>query len=900
MPKQKLMVSMRHYYENVKSPDPEQITKSNELGDTLNMRNHRKPVLRKVVLAVLAIWGASAYAAGLGPVRVQSGLGQPLQASVPIYGSDADEVTTSCIKTSLEQPDGTVLHAAVRAAVERNGNAIRLLLRTRQPVNEPAVTLRLTVSCGTSIERSYQILLDPVLQLPQLPAAESPARAGTAVARQSMVAPAPDGEAAGTPSRRSSRRGQASPASAAATAAPASASAASGSASSRSKARAEARAEPRPATRSVLRMSGEDIDVYKNFDSTPALKLSDSLSPPRPAGDPQKDAEFQAAYSRFAAIMRGEDPAANSERQVAEMQAKLQELERQTEQIRTQADLRSQEDQKALATLKRDTVSSRWALGLGVLLLAAAIAIVWLYRRLQESARSRQPGRWDGAADSADGEGWGNTLMADDTLLSRGAVSPGTAPQRAAPSDWERGIPMDDTLAVDWASRQHTLQSPPVRKPPMPRPRDDEFDDAFGLGESDATLTAGMAPASRTHGHTHGQTSGQASVRTAGQMPTPPAAAAPGGARAGQAAGAHLLQVEEISDMMQEAEFWMLLNDPQRAIEILEPCAHVAHPVSPVPWIYLLDLYRVTAQKENYESLAPRLKKVFNANPPAWEQSSEALPRSLRDYPHVVQKIEEMWEGDEVIAYLENLLLDGREGDRAGFDLAVFREIIHLIGVARNPEVPRRGDELHFDAPQPRQISQKVTAPAARPAKAAPADTDAQNGFDRATAQQATGRQSVSKIGTVKHDATTAAARATVQAVAAQEATQSQPQPATEAVEPETAMPASAEQPSSRLQEPDEELAFESAAPAAAPENHALRADAASDAANDTDSQADADAERMADMARKLDLVMAYQEIGENVGARVLLEEVIQGGSALQVEKARAMLKKLLKEIDWQ
>jgi pilus assembly protein FimV len=60
------------------------------------------------------------------------------------------------------------------------------------------------------------------------------------------------------------------------------------------------------------------------------------------------------------------------------------------------------------------------------------------------------------------------------------------------------------------------------------------------------------------------------------------------------------------------------------------------------------------------------------------------------------------------------------------------------------------------------------------------------------------------------------------------------------------------------------------------------------------------DAERVADMARKLDLVLAYQEIGENVGARVLLEEVIQGGSPLQVEKAKAMLKKLLKEIDWQ
>jgi pilus assembly protein FimV len=48
-----------------------------------------------------------------------------------------------------------------------------------------------------------------------------------------------------------------------------------------------------------------------------------------------------------------------------------------------------------------------------------------------------------------------------------------------------------------------------------------------------------------------------------------------------------------------------------------------------------------------------------------------------------------------------------------------------------------------------------------------------------------------------------------------------------------------------------------------------------------------------AEMATKLDLAVAYQEIGDKEGARELLDEVIKGGSADQVEKAKHMLENL-------
>lgn len=48
-----------------------------------------------------------------------------------------------------------------------------------------------------------------------------------------------------------------------------------------------------------------------------------------------------------------------------------------------------------------------------------------------------------------------------------------------------------------------------------------------------------------------------------------------------------------------------------------------------------------------------------------------------------------------------------------------------------------------------------------------------------------------------------------------------------------------------------------------------------------------------AEMATKLDLALAYQEIGDKEGARELLDEVVKGGSVEQTEKAKSILQKI-------
>ncbi|MBN9460680.1 MAG: pilus assembly protein FimV [Burkholderiales bacterium] len=54
-----------------------------------------------------------------------------------------------------------------------------------------------------------------------------------------------------------------------------------------------------------------------------------------------------------------------------------------------------------------------------------------------------------------------------------------------------------------------------------------------------------------------------------------------------------------------------------------------------------------------------------------------------------------------------------------------------------------------------------------------------------------------------------------------------------------------------------------------------------------------ADSSRWQEMATKLDLASAYEEIGDKEGARELLEEVLRGGDLTQQQKARSMLAKI-------
>jgi Tfp pilus assembly protein FimV len=64
-------------------------------------------------LLSLAVWGGHAHALGLGAITLQSGLGRPLQAKIPVYGMVADDAGAVCLKARVLALDGSLLSRRV-------------------------------------------------------------------------------------------------------------------------------------------------------------------------------------------------------------------------------------------------------------------------------------------------------------------------------------------------------------------------------------------------------------------------------------------------------------------------------------------------------------------------------------------------------------------------------------------------------------------------------------------------------------------------------------------------------------------------------------------------------------------------------------------------------------------
>lgn len=896
------------------------------------MRNHQMPALRTIALVVIAVWGTSGHAAGLGTLRLQSALGQPLRASVPLLGDEVTEFTPGCVKVTLEQPDGTFMTGA-QVAFSRTRQAPLLHLTTHQPVHEPALTVNVEVLCGMPIQRTYPVLLDPVVMLPQQATSErlpGNPRSSRDLPDDQLVSPGAASRTGASQRRTGSAQSQNNGGMAAASPA---------EPVTRTR-RAAVPADPdkKKVVRNVLRLSGDDepLDTLGSTLSS-GLKLSATLSESRATADPQKTAELQGAHARFSAVMRGEDPVQSSELQIKGMHSKLQDLEKQMALIRQQGEQQRKADQAAIAGMLRERYSADWVVGLSALLAAALAAIGWLCWRMQQVLRKSRSAFWERTIidEQAGDPDWDETLSPNGTLAE--PATKGAPPDDPLPYDWERGAPLDNTLPVDWAAQQATLQNDTQQTPPVhgrhhaSQPQQ-AGDDRQMPGESPAdpfAAPAGAADLSRIVSSRpdlrQGPFASDISEATSAFNPVPAAGSAHAEpAPAKRAAGMHLLQVEEVSGLLQEAEFWMLLNDPERAIDILEPYASDMEPVSPVPWIYLLDLYSVTGQQAKYEALGMRIKQVFNTSVPAWGESSDSQSsRSLQDYPHVIQAIQDLWEGDYIVPYLESLLIDERDGARAGFDLAVYREIIHLIGISQDPDMPKQRAKLNFDKPNAHMISQQVryvqkpAGPAAETGdalaaldNAATPQSDATQAFNEADERQGVANAASSAPVPVTEDRPAAAGS---MAAAEQDAASMTGDTAASAgiqSNPGVADGAAGHGPSDDpVLEAKPVLADATAAggdrtPAQEAQSleEAIKAKRAAFAAQHKSSVQQQDENEKAnadDMARKLDLSVAYREIGEHVGARVLLEEVIQGGTPIQASKAKEMLKKLLQEIDW-
>lgn len=124
-------------------------------------------VLKAAALSTLLIF-SNAYATGLGKLTVLSSLGQPLRAEIELTSPNKEEINSLVPRVaSIEAFRQANIEfnpalLSLRFAVEQRGSAYFIRVSSTQPINEPWVDFLLEMNASSGrLVREYTFLLDP-------------------------------------------------------------------------------------------------------------------------------------------------------------------------------------------------------------------------------------------------------------------------------------------------------------------------------------------------------------------------------------------------------------------------------------------------------------------------------------------------------------------------------------------------------------------------------------------------------------------------------------------------------------------------------------------------------------------------------------------------------------------
>lgn len=141
------------------------------------------------------------------------------------------------------------------------------------------------------------------------------------------------------------------------------------------------------------------------------------------------------------------------------------------------------------------------------------------------------------------------------------------------------------------------------------------------------------------------------------------------------------------------ANIMLSFGRAQGAVEVLQDFVRDNPSESLQPGLRLLEIYKQTDMRREFEQMAGQLAHRFNVERVHWNQdflpATEAIPLgvdaprtpgSLSVMPmHIKTRIAANWGTSDCLAYLQSLLSDTRGGARRGFSVLVTQEILGVI-----------------------------------------------------------------------------------------------------------------------------------------------------------------------------------------------------------------------------
>lgn len=583
----------------------------------------------------LTLASLSSHALGFGRPSTQAVLGESLTLTVPLRLEAGEEVQPECVSAEVLFGDDRVPASAVNVSLSSSGAERRLRVTTSALINEPIVTINLKAGCAASIMRKFVVLADPpelstpvasaapLVPLASTPLPRMPASRETAAATDASATPA----AAPAPRAAAPRVPRASPA--------------------RQLPQADARmagmdgrrggrnptATAPAAERPRLQLDPATIDGLL----IPELRIS-TLLPGAAAAEtdaPEVLAKRQAAAALWRAMNAAPEQVARDQQRVEELEQRLAQLNQESE--------RARESVTAMQARVRDMEASRagnvWMYVLSAVALAAMAAAVYLYLQLRRQGASR--------------DAWWQSQVDE--------LQPESVAEPAVPADPELG----QRTSAEFVHRTGPQPVEPVLATAAP--------------VSDATSASDPQPVSSYL--PPDQASDDAAVAHASAVEGRAQEAAP----VSQAlADVHrAVSVEELIDLEQQADFFVVLGQDDAAVDLLESHIEMNPAASPLPFLKLLEVYQRLGKRADYERVQTGFNARFNAHAPAWEADMQQ-GHTLEDYPGVIDRLQALWPLPVRAMDVLEKSLTRPDQNVETFDLPAYRELLFLYAVARD------------------------------------------------------------------------------------------------------------------------------------------------------------------------------------------------------------------------
>lgn len=580
-----------------------------------------------VVVTGTLLWAMGAQAVGLGAAPPSVLMGAPLEFAVPVQLEPGESLDGECLSAEVRIGDRRQPAFSVSAVVDTATDVRRPWVRvgTLAIVDEPVVTVQVSLGCNSRIVRQYTVFADPPLSGPGIPPSpaigsvhEAPALADGSAA----VAPRAPAAQASMPAGVGAQRGD------------------------RTQAQAPAVRPPRPrkprlaASASTGRATATAI--------APRLSLD--------APDPEV---LQRAVA--AALAEQQASAASAMAQAASAAsaaaARVQGLEDQLVALRAEGEAQREQLQALRQRLAQADAARTWMPWLLAALAALAGVSIWMGWRLHRLRHEQHPQWWADAkqilADARRDEHAPTPLdIAQPAAGPEGTVGSKPRPHRDGPASAARARAGED----DW------IQEATSPRPVAPAP----------VLDAPAPVTLVEPPAS---------------------------------------ASSRAVSVDELIDLEQQAEFFVVLGQDDAAIDLLMGHLRDTGGISPLPYLKLLEIYRRQGDREAYERTRTRFNQRFNAYAPDWDTDMQH-GRSLDEYPQVMTRLERAWPSPiDAMAELEALLF--RKDGGEVFDLPAYREVLMLYALAHALMGEAGGDAPSVDVllPLDSRFQMDVTAP---------------------------------------------------------------------------------------------------------------------------------------------------------------------------------------------